>query len=79
MAVYQIVENRLHERLKELGLSMTRLGRRMNICRKSLAAWAEGRRVPPLAIALVLAQELACPVEGLFSVRYEVRPDPDDP
>ena len=60
------MENRIHSRRKELGLSQEELARRCGVSRQTINAIENNKYDPTLALAFRLARELHLPVDGLF-------------
>ena len=60
------MENRIHSRRKELGLSQEELARRCGVSRQTINAIENNKYDPTLALAFRLARELHLSVDGLF-------------
>lgn len=62
------LENSLAARRRAAGLTQQALADAADLSRQTLIALEAGRSVPSVALALRLAQALACPVEALFAL-----------
>lgn len=61
------LETRLKERRTDAGLTQAELAERAGVSRKTINTVENGVFVPSTLLALVLARELGCTVEDLFS------------
>ena len=61
------MENRIHSRRKELGLSQDELARRCGVSRQTINAIENNKYDPTLSLAFRLARELGVTVDGLFT------------
>ena len=60
------MENTIHQRRKELGLSQQELAKQCGVTRQTVNAIENNKYDPTLALAFCLARVLGTPVDALF-------------
>lgn len=61
------MENRIHSKRKELGISQEELAKKCGVSRQTINAIENNKYDPTLALAFSLARELKTTVDKLFS------------